>query len=245
MKSLIRVSPLFALLLISIQCISQQKNPVTPSGFPSETFSGLKLRAIGPAVTSGRVSDFAVNPTNMSEYYVATASGGVWKTTNKGVTYNPIFDSQGSYSIGCVTLDPSNSSVVWVGSGENNNQRAVSYGDGVYKSEDAGKTWKNMGLKNSEHISEIVVHPTNPNIIYVAAYGPVWSEGGERGLYKTEDGGKTWKAILEIDKHTGVSEVHLDPRNPEVLYAVAHQRRRHVFTYLGGGPGSGLHKSED
>ncbi|MDZ7647760.1 MAG: hypothetical protein U5K54_11580 [Cytophagales bacterium] len=199
MKSIIRVTSLFTLLLISIPCISQQKNTVTPSGFVSETFSGLKLRAIGPAVTSGRISDFAVNPTNTSEYYVATSSGGVWKTTNKGVTYNPIFDSQGSYSIGCVTLDPSNSSVVWVGSGENNNQRAVSYGDGVYKSEDAGKTWKNMGLKNSEHISEIIVHPTDPNIIYVGAYGPVWSEGGERGVYKSIDGGATW-TLIKVSK---------------------------------------------
>jgi photosystem II stability/assembly factor-like uncharacterized protein len=245
MKFIIRITPLFALLLTSMQCISQQKNTVTPSGFTSETFSGLKLRAIGPAVTSGRISDFAVNPTNMSEYYVATSSGGVWKTTNKGVTYNPIFDSQGSYSIGCVTLDPSNSSVVWVGSGENNNQRAVSYGDGVYKSEDAGKSWKNMGLKNSEHISEIVVHPTNPNIVFVGAYGPVWSEGGERGVYKSIDGGTTWALVKSVSAYTGCNDLVMDPRNPDVLYAAFHQRMRKVFTYIGGGPESAIYKTTD
>jgi photosystem II stability/assembly factor-like uncharacterized protein len=205
----------------------------------------LKFRCIGPAFASGRISDIAVNPKKTSEYYVAVASGNLWKTTNAGTTYVPIFENKGSYSIGCVTLAPSNESIVWVGTGENNNQRSVAYGDGVYKSNDGGKSFKNMGLKTSEHIGMIKVHPTNPNIVYVAAYGPLWSEGGERGLYKTEDAGKTWKAVLEIDTHTGVSEVHMDPRNPEVLYAVSHQRRRHVFTYLGGGPGSGIHKSED
>lgn len=246
MRLIIRFAFVLALFVLSFQSISQQKtNAVSPQGFSSETFSGLKLRAIGPAVTSGRISDFAVNPANMSEYYVATSSGGVWKTTNKGVTYSPIFDSQGSYSIGCVTLDPSNPSVVWVGSGENNNQRAVSYGDGVYKSEDAGKTWKNMGLKSSEHISEIVVHPTNPNIIYVGAYGPVWSEGGERGVYKSIDGGTTWTLIKSVSAYTGCNDLVMDPRNPDVLYAAFHQRIRKVFTYIGGGPESAIYKTVD
>src|SRR5690606_16139040 len=158
---------------------TEPKNETTEA-LSSEMFSALKFRSIGPAVTSGRISDFAVNLINNSEYYVATSSGGVWKTVNKGVTYQPIFDSQGSYSIGCVTLDPSNPSTVWVGTGENNNQRSVAYGDGVYKSDDGGRTWKNMGLKDSEHIASIIVHPTDPNTIYVGAYGPVWREGGER-----------------------------------------------------------------
>jgi len=219
--------------------------PESTPTFLSETFSGLKLRSIGPSVTSGRVSDFAVNPANAREYYVATSSGGVWKTTNKGVTYSPIFDGQGSYSIGCVTLDPSNASTVWVGSGENNNQRSVSYGDGVYKSDDGGKSWKNMGLKNSEHISEIIVHPTNPNIVYVGAYGPVWSEGGERGVYKSTDGGVTWINVKSVSAYTGCNDLVMDPRNPEVLYAAFHQRIRKVFTYIGGGPESALYKSTD
>ncbi|MEO0471765.1 MAG: glycosyl hydrolase, partial [Bacteroidota bacterium] len=160
------------------------------STIPASTLSGLKLRNIGPALTSGRVADFAVNPTNPYEYYVATASGGVWKTVNAGVTYQPIFDGQGSYSIGCVSLAPSNPHTVWVGTGENNGQRSVAYGDGVYKSQDGGKSWQHMGLKQSEHIGMITIHPDNEDVVFVAAQGPLWSEGGDRGLYKTTDGGK-------------------------------------------------------
>jgi len=209
------------------------------------SISGLKWRNVGPALTSGRISDFAFNPNNPFEYYVATSSGGVWKTVNSGVTYEPIFDSQGSYSIGCVTIDPTNSNVIWVGTGENNNQRSVAYGDGIYKSLDGGKSWQHMGLKNSEHIGKIIVHPDNPDVVYVAAIGPLWSKGGDRGLYKTEDGGKTWTSIIEVDEHTGVNDIVMDPRDPNVLYASTLQRRRHVYTYVGGGPGSGLHKSVD
>lgn len=205
----------------------------------------LKFRGIGPALTSGRISDFAVNPSNKSEYYVASSSGGVWKTVNAGTTFEPVFDSEGAYSIGCVTIDPTNYNVVWVGTGENNNQRSVGYGDGVYKTEDGGKTWKNVGLKTSEHIGMIAIDPRNTDVVYVAAYGRLWSPGGERGLYKSSDGGKTWKPVLTISEHTGVSEVHLDPRNPDVIYAVAHQRRRHVFTYVGGGPESAIYRSKD
>lgn len=148
-----------------------------PAEISADLFNALSFRSIGPAVTSGRVVDFAVNPSNPNEYFVAAACGGVWKTTNRGTTYSPVFDGQGSYSIGCVIIDPSNANIVWVGSGENNNQRSVAYGDGVYKSEDGGKTWKNKGLKLSEHIGRIAVDPTNSNIVYVAAYGPVWKEG--------------------------------------------------------------------
>lgn len=249
MHSLLKITSLALCLIFPALVWAQKKQPAAPatqtSGLTSSTFSSLRFRSIGPAVTSGRVSDFAVNPNNHSEYYVATASGGVWKTTNRGVTYTPIFDAQGSYSIGCVTLDPSNPSVVWVGSGENNNQRSVSYGDGVYKSEDGGKTWKNMGLKNSEHISSIIVHPSNPNIIYVGAYGPVWSEGGDRGVYKSTDGGASWTLVKSVSAFTGVNDLVMDPRNPDVLYAAFHQRMRKVFTYIGGGPESALYKTTD
>lgn len=235
---------LFALL--SVQGFSQKKKKSdTKSTLEKSDVSGLKFRSLGPALTSGRISDIAVNPTNFNEYYVATSAGGVWKTINAGNTYEPIFDGEGSYSIGCVTLDPNNANIVWVGTGENNNQRSVSYGDGVYRSEDGGKSWEHMGLKTSEHIGKIIVHPENSNIVYVAAIGPLWSPGGERGLYKTEDGGKTWNAVLTINEHTGVNDVVMDPRNPDILYASSFQRRRHVFTYIGGGPGSGMHKSED
>ncbi len=207
--------------------------------------SGLSFRSIGPALTSGRIADIAVHPSKNSTYYVAVASGGVWKTINSGTTFTPIFDGQASYSIGCVTLDPNNPNVVWVGTGENNNQRSVAYGDGVYKSEDGGASWKNMGLKSSEHISKILVDPRNSNVVYVAAMGPLWSEGGERGVYKTTDGGTTWEQALKIDEHTGAADLVMDPRNPDVLYAAAQQRRRHVFTYVGGGPSSGMYKTTD
>ena len=213
--------------------------------FKSDVFSGLKLRNIGPALVSGRINQIVVNPDNHSEYYLVVASGGIWKTTNSGTTFAPIFDSYGSYSMGALTMDPSNHAVLWLGTGENNNQRSVAYGDGIYKSEDAGKTWKNMGLKNSEHIGQIVVDPQNSNVVYVAAYGPVWTSGGERGIYKTTDGGKTWNRILHVSDHTGFNEILMDPRDHNVLYAAAHQRQRKIFTYIGGGPESALYKSTD
>lgn len=206
---------------------------------------GLRFRELGPALTSGRIADIAVNPENHNQYYLAVASGGVWKTDNHGVTYESIFDAQASYSIGCVSLAPTNPNIVWVGSGENNNQRSVAYGDGVYKSEDGGKSWKNMGLKASEHIGMIRIHPKDPQTVYVAAYGPLWSAGGDRGIYKSEDGGENWKQVLFVSENTGFNEIHFDPRDPEVLYATAHQRRRHVWTYVSGGPESALYKSED
>ena len=236
---------LIALFIFSSNAYSQKKKKEKSNPLDETSVSALKWREVGPALTSGRISDLAVNPDNPFEYYVAVASGGVWKTSNWGVDYTPIFDSQSSYSIGCVTIDPNNSNVIWVGTGENNNQRSVAYGDGVYKSVDGGKSWKNMGLKNSEHIGNIIVHPENSDVVYVSAYGPLWSKGGDRGIYKSEDGGVSWDKVLFIDEHTGFNEIHMDPRNPEVLYAASHQRRRHVYTYVGGGPGSGLHKSTD
>ncbi len=232
-------------LALALSAFAQKKDSKSDDPMNSATFGGLKFRSVGPALTSGRIADFAVNPKNSYEYYVATASGGVWKTSNAGVTYEPIFDAEGSFAIGCVSIDPSNTNTVWVGTGENNNQRVVAYGDGVYKSMDGGKSWVNMGLKNSEHIGKIVIDPTNSEIVYVAAYGPLWSAGGDRGIYKTTDGGKNWKAVLTVSENTGFNEIHMDPRNSQVLYAAAHQRRRQVFTYLGGGPESAVHKSTD
>lgn len=211
----------------------------------SDTFTGLSLRGIGPALTSGRIIDLAVHPDQPNTWYVATAGGGVWKTTNAGISFAPIFDGQASFSIGCVTIDPNNPLVVWVGSGENNSQRSVSYGDGVYKSVDGGKTWTNAGLKTSEHIGKIVVDPRDSDTVYVAAQGPLWAPGGDRGLYKTTDGGKTWKAVLSISENTGVTDVVMDPRDPDVLYAASYQRRRHVWTVIDGGPESALYKSRD
>ncbi|MGB6336024.1 MAG: glycosyl hydrolase [Thermoanaerobaculia bacterium] len=209
------------------------------------TFSGLQFRGLGPAIASGRISEIAVDPRNPKIYYVAVSSGGVWKTVNSGTTWTPIFDNEGSYSIGTVTVDPNNPLIVWVGTGENNSQRSVAYGDGVYKSMDGGKSWKNVGLENSEHIGKIIVHPDNSDIVFVASQGPLWGPGGDRGLYKTEDGGETWKKILDISENTGVNEVLMDPRDPDVLYASAYQRRRRVWTLIDGGPESGIYKSTD
>lgn len=242
------MKPLYALLaclIISSAAFSQKKGDDNPERFKSSTFNGLKLRNIGPALTSGRIADIAVNPSKPQEFYLAVASGGVWKTTNAGTTFNPVFDGQGSYSIGCVSLAPSNHNVVWVGTGENNNQRSVAYGDGIYKSSDGGASWKNMGLKNSEHIGMIAIDPNNENIVYAAAYGPLWSEGGDRGIYKTVDGGENWELVLEVSENTGFNEIHLDPRNSDVMYATAHQRRRHVWTYIDGGPETAIYKSTD
>jgi photosystem II stability/assembly factor-like uncharacterized protein len=227
----------------------------TPIAFDADSarLAELPWRSIGPAVTSGRVVDFAVPEGPRSQiggrlgelFYVASASGGVWKTTNGGTTWESIFDHQGSASIGDIAVAPSNPQIIWVGTGEANNQRSSSWGDGVYKSENGGKTWTNMGLKKSEHIGRVIVNPTNPEIVFVAAAGPLWGAGGDRGLFRTTDGGRTWKNVKNIDTHTGFTDVIFDPSNPDVIYAASFQRERRPYSYVGGGPGSGLWKSID
>jgi len=225
---------------------SEEKKEETKSPLLNpDTYAGLTLRGIGPALMSGRISDIAVHPEDQSVWYVAVGSGGVWKTENAGTTFSPVFDGQPVYSIGCVTLDPNNPEVVWVGTGENVSGRHVGWGDGIYKSLNGGKTWTNMGLKASQHISKILVDPQDSNVIYVAVEGPLWSEGGERGVYKSEDGGTNWTLSLEISKDTGVTDIAMDPENPNILYAAAYQRRRNVAAFMAGGPESGIHKTED
>ncbi|WP_460218967.1 WD40/YVTN/BNR-like repeat-containing protein [Psychroserpens sp. MEBiC05023] len=209
------------------------------------TLKGLKFRSLGPSLTSGRIADIAIHPDNENVWYVAVGSGGVWKTVNSGTTWAPVFDKQTAYSIGCITIDPNNSHTIWVGTGENVGGRHVGFGDGIYVSHDDGGTWKNMGLKNSEHLSKIIVHPENPNIIWVASQGPLWSSGGQRGIYKSVDGGHNWKQTLGDAEWIGATDILIDPLNPDVLYAATWQRQRSVAAYLGGGPGSGIHKSVD
>lgn len=230
----------FLIVLAATSALAEDETP-----WSSGDFGGLAFREIGPAIASGRIADFAVDPRNKNHYYVGVCSGGVWETHNAGVTFSPIFDGEGSYSIGCLTLSPSHPDIVWVGSGESNSQRSVAYGDGVYKSVDGGSTWQNMGLKRSLHIGRIIVHPTNPDIVWVGAEGPLWGPGGERGVYKTIDGGTTWDLVLEIDENTGVVDMVADPRDPDVIYAASYQRRRHTWTLINGGPGSGIHKTTD
>ncbi|MEQ1921009.1 MAG: glycosyl hydrolase [Pyrinomonadaceae bacterium] len=211
----------------------------------TQAFSGMRFRSIGPATTSGRVLAFAVDPNDRAKYYVAVASGGVWKTVNAGTTWTPVFDNEGAFSIGAIALDPKNPATVWVGTGERNSQRSVGYGDGVYRSDDGGRSWRNMGLKTSEHIGRIAIDPRDSNVVFVAAQGPLWSPGGERGLYKTTDGGRTWKAVIPGTEHTGVTDVVIDPSNPDIMYAATWQRRRHFYTLINGGPESAIHKSVD
>ena len=208
-------------------------------------YSGLKFRSIGPALMSGRISDIIIHPENQNLWYVTAGSGGVWKTENAGTTWKSIFDNQKSFSIGCATLDPQNPNILWIGTGENVGGRHVAYGDGIYKSEDGGNTWKNMGLKKSEHLSKIIIHPSNSKIIWVASQGPLWSKGGERGVYKSIDGGKNWKKTLGDDEWIGATDMLIDPRNPDILFAATWQRHRTVAGYMGGGPGSGIYKSID
>lgn len=224
---------------------SPEASPTPRDPMSTPTFNGLRFRSIGPAFTSGRVIGFAVDPKNPAKYFVGVASGGVWKTINAGTTWTPVFDNEASYSIGAIVLDPKNPLVVWVGTGENNSQRSVSYGNGVYKSEDGGRTWRNVGLRTSEHIGRIAIDPKDSNIVYVASQGPLWGPGGDRGLFKTTDGGKTWKNILNISENTGVTDVVIDPNDPNTIYCASYQRRRHFWTLINGGPESAIYKSTD
>ena len=222
-------------------------------GFNEPTFKGLEFRSIGPAFTAGRIADIAIDPGQQSTWYVGVGSGGVWKTVNRGTTWQPIFDDEDAYSVGCITIDPNNPNTVWVGSGENVSGRHAGYGSGLYRSRDGGQHWENMGLESSERIGMIRIDPRDSNTIFVAAQGPLWSAGGDRGLFKSTDGGENWRKVLGDglgntavdDQYTGVSEVHMDPRDPDVLYAVAWQRFRNVAVLMDGGPATGIHKSED
>lgn len=212
---------------------------------PASAGASLTLRGIGPALMSGRISDVEVHPGDRSTWYVAAGSGGVWKTTNAGTTFTPIFDDEPSYSIGEITIDPTRPEIVWVGTGENVSGRHVGWGDGVYRSRDAGGTWQRMGLRDSQHIGRILVDPRDGNVVLVAAEGPLWSAGGDRGVYRTTDGGATWTPVLQVDENTGATDLEFDPSNPDVVYAATYERRRHVWGFLAGAPGSGLLKSTD
>lgn len=230
---------LFAILLCSVS-FAQQK----PVGFDERLYGGLKYRNIGP-FRGGRSAAVAGVVGQPMTFYFGGTGGGVWKTTNGGITFDPVFDGAASYSVGCLAIDAKNPNVIWVGSGENNSQRSVGFGDGVYRSRDGGKSWENLGLKDSEHIGKIAIDPRDSNVIYVAAQGPLWRSGPERGLYKTTNGGRTWVKILDCGEDTGVNEVHIHPADPNTLIASAYQRRRHVWTLINGGPASAIYKSTD
>jgi len=235
MKTLVR--SLIALAAVSIAA--------SPAAAADDPFAGFVPRALGPAMTGGRVIAFAIDPLDPDRFYAGLASGGVWKTVNDGVTWTPVFEHEPVYSIGALAIDPKNPAVLWAGTGEGNSTRSVSWGDGVYKSVDGGKSWKNVGLKNSERIGRIAIDPADPSVVYVAAEGSLWGPNPERGVFKTEDGGKTWKNVLFVSDHTGAADVAIDPVHPETVYASAYQRERRVWSFIGGGPESAIWKSTD
>jgi photosystem II stability/assembly factor-like uncharacterized protein len=246
--------------LVASTPLLAQRTPATSAatGTPSATAApaadtsrlaklaaNLKFRSIGPALTSGRISDVAVDPTNPRTWFVATAVGGVWKSVNAGLSFTPVFDGENAFATGAIIIDPKTPSTVWVGTGENNAQRVAAYGDGIYRTIDGGASWKNMGLRESEHIARIVIDPRDSKVVYVAAQGPLSNKGGDRGVYKTTDGGATWTRVLFVNEWTGANDIQMDPRNPDVLVATMWQRQRRTCCYVGGGPGSGVWRSMD
>ncbi len=242
MRRILLAVSVFVLLAAGV-IAAEEPDEAGPMSSP--TFAGMKWRNIGPALMSGRIADIIIHPQDPNTWYVAVGSGGIWKTTNAGTTWTPVFDGQSSYSIGALALDPCNLHVLWAGTGENVGGRHVGYGDGIYRSMDGGQNWEKRGLEASEHISRIVIHPQDCNTLFVASQGPLWSKGGERGLYKSTDGGETWTRTLGDDEWTGVTDVVMDPRNADVLYAATWDHHRTVAAYMGGGPQSGIHKSTD
>lgn len=234
----------FGLALMAPVRTTAQSN-ANPTEKLTDKLKNLEFREIGPAVMGGRIDDFGVVESNPDIVYAGTASGGVWKTTNNGTTWEPVFDKEGVSTIGDIAIAPSDPAVVWVGTGEPNNRQSSSWGDGIYKSLDAGKTWTNMGLRATLHIGRIVIHPKNPDVVYAAALGHLWGPNPERGVYKTTDGGKTWNQVLKINADTGVSDIAMDPESPDTLYAAAYERRRTPFGFNGGGADGGIYKTVD
>ena len=230
-----------ALGLLAAPAVGAQETPA----IGEDLLSGLKLRGIGPAARSGRVSDVAIHPEDRATWYIAVAAGNAFRTRNRGTTWEPIFDDYPVYSVGTVALDPENPNEIWLGTGENNGQRSVGYGNGIWRSRDGGDSFEHLGLDESEHIGKIVFDPRDSDTVFVAAQGPLWRPGGDRGLYRSRDDGATWERVLHISDDTGISDIVFDPRNPDIVYAASWQRRRHVGLLVAGGPEGGIHKSED
>jgi photosystem II stability/assembly factor-like uncharacterized protein len=257
-KNLRQFSILTAVFLFEAGIISTNAQEIKPSSskemqealnkhqemFANTPFKNYPLRNIGPTNMSGRVTDIEVS-SDFKTYYIAAASGGVWKTSDNGQTFDPIFDHQGALGMGDMALAPSDDNIIWVGTGENNSSRSTYAGNGVYKSTDAGKTWEFVGFPHSQHIGQIQIHPNNPNIVWVGVMGSLYSKNQERGLYKTTDGGKTWKRTLFVDDNTGVIDIKVHPGNPNVILAATWERMRQAHDFIGNGKGSAIWRSED
>src|SRR3954469_8651063 len=238
------------LLLASFLGLSALPRAQAPAGaaIDSKLLGTLRWRSIGPANTGGRVDDISVArvPGAPDAIYVATASGGIFKSTNQGTSWTPVFDRvDAMMSIGDIAVAPSNPDVVWAGTGEPNNRQSSSWGDGIYRSSDGGRTWKATGLADTRHIARIVVHPSNPDIVYVAAVGHLWGPNSERGVFKTTDGGGRWRKGLFLGDNTGETDLVIGPQNPETVYAAMYQRQLKAWGCNGGGPGSGVYRSRD
>ncbi|MCG8606295.1 hypothetical protein MJD09_15090 [bacterium] len=235
-----KFATILACLCIAVLNLNAQTTPVN-----SKLLSELKFRCIGPAVTGGRIHDVEALPQDPSTIYVATASGGIWKSTNQGTTWKPIFDDQPVSTFGDLAISPSNPNVIWAGTGEQNNRQSTSWGNGVYRSTDGGKTWTHTGLVETRHIGRVRVHPDNHEVAYVAALGNLWKDSSERGVFKTSDGGRSWQKVLYVDEMTGAVDLVMNPSKPNTLYAATYQRRRRTWGFNGGGPGSGIYKTVD
>ena len=219
--------------------------PLAAQGPVAAEFEKLHFRSIGPATMSGRVSDLAVYEANTAIWYVATAHGGIWKTTSNGALMIPLAQDKGLLSVGAIAVSQHNPDLVYAGSGESNNRQSTSWGDGLWKTSDGGKTWANVGLANSKHIGRVVFDPTNDQIVFAASAGPLYGPGGDRGVFKTTDGGRTWRNVLPGNEDTGANDVVISHADPKIMYAAMYQRRRTTCCMNGGGPGSGVYKSTD
>ncbi len=236
----------------TVRCVTLVLAVLTPvaalshaQSITSQDLAELRFRSIGPAVTGGRIHDVEALPNNPSTVYVATASGGIWKSTNKGTTWTPIFDHEAVSTFGDIAIAPSNPDVIWAGTGEQNNRQSTSWGNGVYRSTNGGETWAHLGLTETRHTGRVQVHPNDPDVAFVAALGNLWAPSPDRGVYKTTDGGQTWQKVLYVDEMTGVVDLVMDPTDPNTLYAAAYQRMRRTWGFNGGGPGSGIYKTTD
>jgi hypothetical protein len=240
--------PLAALPLVASLATAQRGGGQPREAFnisPNPVLAPFRFRGIGPASMGGRLDDIEVSESDPNTIYLGYAVGGVWKSTNNGVSFEPVFQSENTASIGDIAIHPTNADIVYVGTGEPNNRQSASFGDGIYKSTDAGKTWTNIGLKETQSIGRIVIDPRNPEVVYVAAVGHLFGPNKERGIYKSTNGGKSWDLIKFIDEDTGFSDLVMDPTNSNILYASSYQRRRTPVWMNGGGPGSGVWKTEN